>query len=72
MLFCHCHQKGVFEHNTCISIIIISSSHHLFVTCFALQHLIDTKLDRRQKGVFGPSLGKQSVIFVDDLNMPQV
>lgn len=35
------------------------------------QDTIDSKMEKRRKGVFGPPIRQRCIIFVDDLNMPK-
>ena len=40
-------------------------------TEFQTQTTIENKLVKRTKSIRGPMLGKQAIVFIDDLNMPE-
>lgn len=49
----------------CSSIVFSNNS-----TADKIQHYIDSRLERRRKGVFGPPFTQKYVFFIDDLMMP--
>jgi dynein heavy chain len=36
-----------------------------------IQDQLDSKMDKRRKGVYGPPVGKRFYVYIDDLNMPK-
>ncbi|GMH70086.1 hypothetical protein TrRE_jg13191 [Triparma retinervis] len=55
-------------HERCIPINIAFSAQ---TSCNMTQDMLDSKMEKRRKGIYGPSAGKQYIVYVDDLNMPK-
>ena len=41
-------------------------------SAFQCMTFLDVNMEKRKKGVYGPTAGKKYVVFIDDFNMPKV
>ena len=41
-------------------------------TSLDVQRNLEANVEKRTKDTFGPPLGKKLLVFIDDMNMPQV
>lgn len=53
------------------NVLPISTTFSAQTTANQTQDLLDSKMEKRKKGTYGPPAGKRYVIYVDDLNMPK-
>ncbi|RHY32869.1 hypothetical protein DYB32_002144 [Aphanomyces invadans] len=68
-----CYLNGILNEKLSADLYsVIMLSFSAKTSAHMTQNIIDGKLDKRRKGVYGPPVGKDGIIFVDDLNMPQI
>lgn len=65
-LYINTHLKGLNAHN----FLLIPMSFSAKTSTTKTFDILDSKLERRRKGVFGPAFGMKCLLFIDDLNMP--
>ncbi len=41
-------------------------------TSLDVQRNLEANVEKRTKDIYGPPVGKRLIVFVDDMNMPQV
>ncbi len=60
--------QGMNPETTCSLVINFSSN----TTSKDVLRSLNANVEKRAKGVYGPMPGKKLIVFIDDLNMPQV
>lgn len=62
---CYRQLPSITSKYKCSSIVFSNNS-----TADKIQHFIDSRLDRRRKGVYGPPFTFKYIFFIDDIMMP--
>lgn len=52
--------------------LLLNMSFSSRTTSLDVQRNLETNVEKRTKDTYGPTPGKRLIIFIDDMNMPQV